>query len=400
MSKLASTQMRNILRTTLADIKSAGTYKVERIITSPQGMEITADGKKLLNFCANNYLGWANHPQLIEAAKSSMNTHGYGLSSVRFICGTMDIHKQLEKQITEFHKMEDTILYSSCFDANAGVFDALLSPEDVLISDELNHASIIDGVRLAKSKKAKYRHMDMKDLEEKLKENNGCRAKLIVTDGVFSMDGDIAPLPEIVHLAKKYNALTFIDESHSTGFIGKTGRGTPEFFNLEGDIDIINSTLGKALGGATGGYTTAMYELIDLMRQKSRPYLFSNSIAPPIVGAASKAFDILKTDNSGPAKLKGNTERFRTKMRAAGFTILGNDSCPIVPVLLKDAKLATDFANAMVKYGIYVIGFSFPVVPKGQARIRVQLSAAHTDAQIDQCVDGFIRVGKEMKYSK
>jgi glycine C-acetyltransferase len=395
MSKLASIIARNSLKATLADIRTAGTYKSERIITSPQGMEIMADGKKLLNFCANNYLGWANHPLLIEAAKKTMDTHGYGLSSVRFICGTMDIHKQLEKQITEFHKMEDTILYSSCFDANGGVFDALLTADDALISDELNHASIIDGIRLAKCKKGKYRHMDMKDLEDKLKEFDGCKNKLIVTDGIFSMDGDIAPLQEIVHLAKKYKALTFIDESHSTGFIGKTGRGTPEFFNLEGDIDIINSTLGKALGGATGGYTTSMSELIELMRQKSRPYLFSNSVAPPVVGAAAKAFEILKTDSSGPEKLRGNTERFRTKMRSAGFTILGNDACPIVPVLLKDARLATEFANSMVKYGIYVIGFSFPVVPKGQARIRVQLSAAHTEAQVDQCVEGFIKVAKE-----
>jgi len=380
----------------IKEIEAAGTYKKERIITSPQSMEIRAEGKKVLNFCANNYLGFSDNRRIIEAAKKVMDTHGYGMASVRFICGTQDIHKKLEKTISEFHRKQDTILYSSCFDANAGLFEALLDKDDAVISDELNHASIIDGIRLCKAKRLRYKHMDMADLENLLKESKDCNNRLIVTDGVFSMDGDITPLPKIVDLANKYDAMIFVDESHATGFIGKTGRGTPEYFGVEKEIDIINSTLGKALGGATGGYTTGHKEIIDLLRQRSRPYLFSNSIAPSVAAAAIEVFDLLK-DPSHVLRLKNNTGQFRKGMTKAGFKVMGHQDCPIVPIWFGDAKLAGEIADALMKYDIYVIGFSFPVVPRGQARIRVQLSAAHTPEQIDRAIGAFTEVAKAKK---
>jgi glycine C-acetyltransferase len=348
----------------------------------------------LQNFCANNYLGLSSHPALLAAAKEALDTHGFGLSSVRFICGTQDIHKQLERKVAEFHGMEDAILFPSCFDANAGIFEAILGKEDAIISDELNHASIIDGIRLCKAERSRYKHMDMADLEEKLKAAAGARTRLIVTDGVFSMDGDVAPLKEIVALAKKYDALTFIDECHATGFFGPTGRGTDEYWGVRGQIDIINSTLGKALGGATGGYTAASREVVDMCRQRARPYLFSNTVAPSVVGASLKVFEMLEADSSYVAKVRSLTHRFRTKMGAAGFTLKGALDHPICPVMLGDARLATEFADEMLKRGVYVIGFCFPVVPKGQARIRTQISAAHSEADIDFAVAAFIEVGK------
>ncbi|KAL9644051.1 hypothetical protein ABK040_005519 [Willaertia magna] len=379
------------------DIKEAGTYKKERIITSPQNSNIKINtGAEVLNFCANNYLGLSDHPELIKAAKIALDTHGLGLSSVRFICGTQDIHKELEKKISEFHGTEDTILYPSCFDANGGLFECLLGEDDAVISDALNHASIIDGIRLCKAKRFRYKHLDMSDLERILQETQDSRVRLIATDGVFSMDGDVAPLPEIVKLAEKYKAIIFIDECHATGFFGKTGRGTPEYFGLEGKIDIINSTLGKALGGATGGYTTGRKEIIELLRQKSRPYLFSNTLAPPVVGASLKVFDLISKDTTLRDRVMSNTKQFRSGMKKAGFNIIGNDDCPICPVMLYDAKIASQFADEMLKYNIYVIAFSFPVVPRGEARIRVQLSAAHTPEQIDKAIEAFTEVGKKL----
>lgn len=347
----------------------------------------------MLNFCANNYLGFADNKRIIDAAKKIMDTHGYGMASVRFICGTQDIHKKLEKTISEFHKMDDSILYSSCFDANGGVFEGILSKDDAVISDELNHASIIDGIRLCKAKRMRYKHMDMEDLENQLKAAKSCENKLIVTDGVFSMDGDIAPLPKIVDLANKHNAMIFVDESHATGFIGENGRGTPEYFGVEKEIDVINSTLGKALGGATGGYTTGHQEIIDILRQRSRPYLFSNSVAPPIAAAAIEVFEMLK-DPSHVRKLKNNTIQFRTGMTKSGFKVLGHPECPIVPIWFGDARLASEIADELMSHNIYVIGFSYPVVPKGQARIRVQLSATHTPQQIDKVIKAFTEVAK------
>ena len=352
-----------------------------------------ANGQKVLNFCANNYLGLANHPRVMASAKKTIDTHGFGLASVRFICGTQDIHKQLEGRIARFHKKEDAILYPSCFDANAGFFEACLTDEDAIISDELNHASIIDGIRLCKAKRFRYKHLDMKDLERCLSESKDCRLRVIVTDGVFSMDGDIAPLPDIVGLAKKYGAFTFVDECHATGVFGKHGRGTPEHFGVEEDIDVINSTLGKALGGGSGGYTAAKREVVDILRQKGRPYLFSNSVTPSVVGGSIESFNLLEEDTSLLDSLKRNTEQFRSGMKKAGFTILGNDQCPIAPVFLEDARLASEFADEMMKKNIYVIGFSYPVVPKGKARIRVQLSGAHTTEQIDRAVSAFVDVG-------
>ncbi len=348
----------------------------------------------LQNFCANNYLGLSNHPELIKAAKDTLDTHGFGLSSVRFICGTQDIHKQLEKKIAAFHGMEDAILFPSCFDANAGIFEAILSKEDAVISDELNHASIIDGIRLCKAERHRYKHMDMVDLEERLKATQHARVRLIVTDGVFSMDGDVAPLKDIMKLAKKYDARIFIDECHATGFFGPTGKGTDEYFGLRGQIDIINSTLGKALGGATGGYTAASAAIVDMLRQRARPYLFSNSVAPAVVGASLKVFEMLEKDTSYVERVRSLTHRFRTKMGAAGFTLRGAMDHPICPVMLGDARLAAEFADEMLKRGVYVIGFSFPVVPKGLARIRTQISAAHTEADIDFAVAAFTEVGK------
>jgi len=396
-STAAATAVRTRLETDLDSIKQAGTWKSERVITSQQDVQIQVQGNEnnILNFCANNYLGLSSHPDVIQAGVDALHSHGAGLSSVRFICGTQDIHKELEDKISRFHEREDSILYASCFDANAGLFEQLCGPEDVIISDELNHASIIDGIRLCKAKKYRYKHKNVQDLEEKLAESQDARSRLIVTDGVFSMDGNVCPLPEIKALADKYNALIFLDECHATGFFGATGRGTEEFFGMKGSVDIINSTLGKALGGAAGGYTTAAKPLIDLLRQRSRPYLFSNSLPPPVVACASKVFSILLDDSSLVEKINSNTTRFRKGMTEAGFTISGDDHA-ISPVMLGDAKLASDFADLMLQEGIYVIGFSFPVVPKGKARIRVQISAAHSEEDIDRTVAAFIKVGKQL----
>jgi glycine C-acetyltransferase len=360
------------LASQLANIRDAGTYKEERVITSPQSSFVSVEGVpiKVLNFCANNYLGLANNQQLKDQAKESIDKYGVGLSSVRFICGTQSIHKNLEDKLSKFHQREDTILYASCFDANAGLFEAIgLTMDDAIFSDELNHASIIDGIRLVKTQKVRYAHRNMDDLEQKLKDSKA-NIKLIVTDGVFSMDGNIAPLPDIIRLAKLYGCITVVDDCHATGFFGKTGRGTEEFYNLLGSVDIINSTLGKALGGAMGGYTTGPAELIALLRQKSRPYLFSNSLPPAVVGSATKVMDLLLSSNELIGKLETNTKLFREGMTKAGFTIAGMGH-PICPVMIGDAKLATDLANELLKHGIYVIGFSYPVVPKGKARIRV-----------------------------
>jgi len=379
----------------LQEIKNAGTWKSERVITSQQDVGIEVDGSegKILNFCANNYLGLSSHPDVTQAGIDALRTHGAGLSSVRFICGTQDIHKTLEKQIAQFHGREDSILYASCFDANAGLFEQLLGPEDAVFSDALNHASIIDGIRLCKAKKYRYEHKNMQDLEAKLQDASDSKIKMIVTDGVFSMDGNVAPLPEICDLADKYGALTFIDECHATGFLGPSGRGTEDFFGINGKVDIINSTLGKALGGAAGGYTTASHQIIQLLRQRARPYLFSNSLPPPVVACASQVFKMLMDDSSFVSKIKENTTRFRQKMTAAGFTISGDDHA-ICPVMLGDAQLASDMADDMLQRGIFVIGFSYPVVAKGKARIRVQISAAHTTEDIDRTVEAFIEVGR------
>jgi glycine C-acetyltransferase len=393
----ASENLKAICQNTMKEIKEMGTYKSEKQITSPQSVEIIVGGKKMLNFCANNYLGLSNNKDLIEEAKRALDQRGYGMSSVRFICGTQDIHKKLESTIASFHSKEDAILYTSCFDANTGFFECILGEQDAIISDTLNHASIIDGIRLCKAKRLRYKHLDLNDLEENLKQAEGSRIKLIVTDGVFSMDGDIAPLDKIVNIAQMYNANVFIDESHSSGFIGKTGRGTPELFGVTSYIDVINSTLGKALGGGSGGYTTASTEIVELLRQKSRPYLFSNSLVPAIVASSIKVFEILKNSNKLVNKLHENTVLFRTEMKKLGFTILGSPESPIVPVLLKDERLATEFGDEMIKEGIYVVGFSYPVVPKGQARIRVQLSAAHTKEMILQAVKAFEKIGKNKK---
>ncbi|CAI4223827.1 unnamed protein product [Auanema sp. JU1783] len=391
-------QLDKHLRSELDGIKSAGTFKNERVIEGKQGVIVKVTGKEkpVVNFCANNYLGLSSHPEVIAAGKKALDTHGAGLSSVRFICGTQDIHKELERKIAQFHGTEDTILYAACFDANAGIFEVLAGPEDAIISDELNHASIIDGIRLSKGKRLRYKHMDVQDLEEKLKEAQSSRHRVIVTDGVFSMDGDVAPLKEISNLAEKYNAVIFMDECHATGFFGKTGRGTEEALGMNGKVDIINSTLGKALGGAMGGYTTGPKSLIDLLRQRSRPYLFSNSLAPSIVGSSIKVLDLLMNDPSFIGSLQTNVQRFRSKMNALGFTVLGNEAHPICPVLLGDARLASEMADQMLQEGIYVIGFSYPVVPKGKARIRVQISAAHTTEHIDHAVDAFERIGKKL----
>ncbi|XP_037720106.1 2-amino-3-ketobutyrate coenzyme A ligase, mitochondrial [Drosophila subpulchrella] len=396
-SAAAQTQLREILGTQLVGIKEAGTFKAERIITSSQSTQITVQGsdKKILNFCANNYLGLANNPEIVEHSQKLLEQYGAGLSSVRFICGTQDIHKQLEQKIAQFHGREDTILYASCFDANAGIFEAILTPEDAVFSDELNHASIIDGIRLCKAKKQRYKHRDLKDLEEQLKASDA-RLKLIATDGVFSMDGNIAPLARIVELAKKYSALVFVDECHATGFFGATGRGTEEYDNVMGEVDIINSTLGKALGGASGGYTTGPTELISFLRQKSRPYLFSNTLPPAVVAVGLKVMDMLLQSSELTQRVQSNTQRFRKAMTKAGFTIAGENH-PICPVMLADARLASKFADEMLTRGIYVIGFSYPVVPQGKARIRVQISAAHTEAEIDRAIDAFIEVGRSLK---
>ncbi len=387
------------LQKELASIKEAGLYKSERIITSSQDAVIKiSTGEEVINFCANNYLGLSNNPTVIQAAKDAMDTHGYGMSSVRFICGTQDIHKELEQKIANFYQTEDTILYAAAFDANGGVFEPLLSKEDAIISDALNHASIIDGVRLCKAARYRYANNDMEDLENQLIEANkqNHRFKIIVTDGVFSMDGIVAQLDKICDLADKYDAMVMVDECHAAGFIGKTGRGTVELKNVMGRVDIVTGTLGKALGGAMGGYTTGPKEIIEILRQRSRPYLFSNSLAPSIVGASLKVFEMIDTDTSLRDKLEENTNYFRSKMEEAGFDLVGADAA-IVPVMLYDAKLSQDMANALLKEGIYVIGFFFPVVPKEKARIRVQLSAAHNKEHLDKAIAAFIKVGKELK---
>jgi glycine C-acetyltransferase len=387
------------LENEIQTIKDNGLFKTERIITSAQDAEITLNtGECVLNFCANNYLGLSSHPDVIQAAKDIMDTHGFGMSSVRFICGTQDIHKELESKIADFYGTEDTILYAAAFDANGGVFEPLLGPEDAIISDSLNHASIIDGVRLCKAARYRYNNSDMADLEKQLiaANKNDARFKIIVTDGVFSMDGLVAHLDEICDLADKYDALVMIDECHAAGFIGKTGRGTLEEKGVMDRIDIITGTLGKALGGAMGGYTTGKKEIIEILRQRSRPYLFSNSLAPAIVGASIKVFDLLKNDTSLRDKLEWNTNYFKTEIQKAGFDIVDGDSA-IVPIMLYDAKLSQNMANMLLKEGVYVIGFFYPVVPKDKARIRVQLSAAHTQLHLDKAIAAFIKVGKTLE---
>lgn len=392
-------KIKEYLEEELAAIKEAGLYKEERIIVSPQDAVIKiAGGKEVINFCANNYLGLSSHPEVVQAAKDTLDSHGFGMSSVRFICGTQDIHKELEKKIADFYGTEDTILYAAAFDANGGVFEPLLGPEDAIVSDSLNHASIIDGVRLCKAKRYRYANSDMGNLEEQLKQadTDGARFKVIVTDGVFSMDGLVAPLDKICDLADKYDAMVMIDECHAAGFIGPSGRGTLEEKKVMGRIDIITGTLGKALGGAMGGYTTGKKEIIEILRQRSRPYLFSNSLAPAIVGASIKVFDMLANNTELRDKLANNTQYFKQRIKKAGFDIIDGDSA-IVPIMLHDAKLSQKMADMLLKRGIYVIGFFYPVVPKGKARIRVQLSAAHEKEHLDRAITAFIEVGRELK---
>jgi len=388
-------KMKEHLSQTLAEIREAGLYKEERIIESPQRAAIKVAGKEVLNFCANNYLGLSDHPRLIEASKRMMDQRGFGMSSVRFICGTQDIHKELEHAISQYFKTEDTILYAACFDANGGVFEPLLSEEDAIISDALNHASIIDGVRLCKAKRYRYANADMAELEKCLQEAQAQRFRIIVTDGVFSMDGNVAPVDKICDLAEKYDALVMVDESHSAGVVGKTGHGVSEFFNTYGRVDIYTGTLGKSFGGALGGFTTGRKEIIDLLRQRSRPYLFSNSLAPAIIGASLEVFKMLGESNEIHDRLVENVEYFRTKMMSAGFDIKPTQSA-ICAVMLYDAKLSQVYAAKMQEEGIYVTGFYYPVVPKGQARIRVQISAGHQHEQLDKCIAAFIKVGKEL----
>ncbi len=381
----------------LESIRDAGLFKNERVIVSPQGAAIRIrDGKEVLNFCANNYLGLSNNLQLKESAKSAIDSHGYGMSSVRFICGTQDLHKELEKSISTFFETEDTILYAACFDANGGVFEPLLSAEDAVISDALNHASIIDGIRLCKAQRYRYQNASMEDLEEQLIKAQAQRFRLIVTDGVFSMDGNVAPLDKIYELANKYDAMIMVDESHSAGVVGKTGKGVTEFFNLQGKIEIITGTLGKAFGGAIGGFTTGKKEIIDLLRQRSRPYLFSNSIPPMVAAAGIKTFELINESNILQDKLHENTNYFVEKMKNNGFDIKPTESA-ICAVMLYDAKVSQEMAEKLLDEGIYVIGFYYPVVPKGEARIRIQLSAAHTKEHLDKCIAAFEKVGKEMK---
>jgi glycine C-acetyltransferase len=385
-----------VLQKELAEIEQAGLYKRERIITTPQGADIkVSTGDEVVNFCANNYLGLSSHSKVIEAAKKAIDHYGYGMSSVRFICGTQDIHKELEAKISKFLGTEDTILYAAAFDANGGVFEPLLGPEDAIISDELNHASIIDGVRLCKAQRFRYKNCDMEDLEKQLIAAKDCRHRMIVTDGAFSMDGSVAPLDKICDLADKYEALVMIDESHCSGFIGKTGRGTHEHFDVMGRIDIITGTLGKALGGASGGFTSGRKEIVDMLRQRSRPYLFSNTLAPSIAGASVAVLDMLSETTELRDKLEYNTKYFREKMTEAGFDIKPGFH-PIVPVMLYDAKVAQEFAAKMLEEGIYVIGFFYPVVPQGKARIRVQLSAAHEQHHLDKAIAAFTKVGKDL----
>ena len=380
----------------LSEIKEAGIFKRERIITSPQGANVhVSTGQDVVIMCANNYLGLSSHPEVIQAAKDALDTHGFGMSSVRFICGTQDIHKTLEEKIAKFYGTEDTILYAAAFDANGGVFEPLFGEEDAIISDELNHASIIDGIRLCKAQRYRYKHSDMADLEEQLKKAQNQRHRIIVTDGVFSMDGDIAKMDQICDLADKYDALVMTDECHSAGFIGKTGRGVPEYCGVMDRVDIITGTLGKALGGAMGGYTTGKKEIIEMLRQRSRPYLFSNSLAPSIVGAGIKVFDLLSSTTELRDKLEENTNYFKERIKAAGFDIKPGDS-PIVPIMLYDAALSQKFADMLLQEGVYAIGFFYPVVAKGQARIRTQISAAHSIADLDKAIEAFIKVGREL----
>ena len=393
-------KFQDFLAKEIEGIKESGLYKNERIITTPQGAEINVQGgQPVLNFCANNYLGLSSHPRVVKAAQKALDTHGYGMSSVRFICGTQDIHKQLEEKIASFFGMEDTILYAACFDANGGVFEPLFTAEDAIISDALNHASIIDGVRLCKAARYRYKHADMADLEEQLKAAQEQRFRIVVTDGVFSMDGDIAKLDQICDLADKYDALVMVDDSHSSGFIGKTGRGTHEYHNVMDRVDIITGTLGKALGGALGGYTTGKKEIIDMLRQRSRPYLFSNSLAPSIIGAALEIFDMLSESTELRDKVISNAEYFKNKIVEAGFDIKPTESA-IVALMLYDAKLSQEFAAKLLDEGIYVIGFYYPVVPKGEARIRIQISAAHEQKHLDKAIAAFVKIGKELKVIK
>ena len=388
--------IKNELQQELNALKEAGLYKSERIIVSPQSAEITVqNGREVLNFCANNYLGLSSHPEVIKAAHEALETHGFGLSSVRFICGTQDIHKELERQTAAFVGAEDCILYAAAFDANGGVFEPLLGEEDAIISDELNHASIIDGIRLCKAKRFRYQHNNMEDLEAQLRASASCRRRLIVTDGVFSMDGTIAQLDKICDLADQYQALVMVDECHASGFMGKTGRGTPEHKGVLGRIDIITGTYGKALGGASGGFTAARKEIVELLRQRSRPYLFSNTLAPSIVGASLKVLELLRQSTALRDKLEANTRYFREAMTAAGFDILSGEH-PIVPIMLYDAPLAQEFAKQLLEEGIYVIGFFYPVVPKGKARIRVQISAGHEPEHLQRAVEAFVKVGQRL----
>lgn len=384
------------LQDELKSIEAEGLYKQERVITTPQGVEIKVqDGREVLNFCANNYLGLADHPDIIAAAHKALDDHGFGMASVRFICGTQDLHKDLEQAIADFHGKDGAILYTSCFDANGGLFETILGPEDAVISDALNHASIIDGIRLCKAQRHRYANSDMAELEEKLKETRDCRTRLIATDGVFSMDGNIAKLDEICRLADKYDVLVMVDDSHATGFMGETGRGSPEHHGVLERVDIITSTLGKALGGASGGFTTGRREIIDMLRQRSRPYLFSNTLPPPLAAAGLKVFEMLSATTELRDRLEDNTRYFRQALTEAGFDIKPGET-PIVPIMLHDAKLAQQMATRLIEEGIYVIGFFYPVVPKGQARIRVQLSAAHERKHLDRALDAFVKVGKEL----
>jgi glycine C-acetyltransferase len=389
------TNAKSVYAAQLAEIEQAGLWKHERLITSPQGAHIASAGKEVLNFCANNYLGLSSHPRVIAAARRGLDERGYGLSSVRFICGTQDRHKDLEAAVSKFLGTEDTILYSSCFDANGGLFETVLGEDDAIISDALNHASIIDGIRLCKAERHRYEHDDLNDLEAKLEATAGKRLRMIATDGVFSMDGDIARVDAICDLAEKYAALVMVDDSHATGFVGKTGRGSAELRGCLARVDVFTSTLGKALGGASGGFTSGRKEIIDLLRNRSRPYLFSNTLAPPIVFGSLEAIALISESTALRDKLEANTERFRTGMKRAGLQIR-EGTHPIVPVMLGDARLAADMAQRLLGQGIYVIGFSFPVVPKGQARIRVQLSAAHSEADVDRALEAFQKVGREL----
>lgn len=386
---------RKFYQSQLEEIEEKGLYKKERVIRSAQGSKVDTDDGEAINLCANNYLGMANHPEMIRAAKEALDNRGYGMASVRFICGTQDIHKELERKISDFFQTEDTILYPSCFDANGGLFETLLGPEDVIISDALNHASIIDGIRLCRAQRKIYEHANMKQLEQALSESLEARHRMIATDGVFSMHGDLAPLPEICDLADKYNAMVMIDECHATGFIGETGRGTPEFFGVQDRIDIITSTLGKAVGGASGGFTTGKGELISLLRQRSRPYLFSNSVAPSVVAASKKALELIDNSRDLIQKLHQNTQYFRSEMRARGFRIQPGIH-PIVPIMIGEEKPTVDMAERLTRRGIFVVGFSFPVVPKGEARIRVQVSAAHSREQLAHAVECFVDAGREV----